>query len=328
MRRVSDPAQRRFGDGVAVAQVPDDVFHHHHRAFHHHSEIQRAQRQQIRRNPVHVETDGCEQQREWNGDRDDECAANISEEDKEDQRYQDHAHGEIVQDGPGGIVNQFAAVQKRDDGYPRWKNALAQLFHFLVNRDQSGVRVCALAQQNDAFDNVIVVDDPAVRAVNRVPDFAQTDFWSLRHLRNIANPQWCAALRLDDGLFYIVDTAKQPDGPHIDLLHTGFDETAAGIHIVVGQLLLHLRQIQTIRNQLVRIDANLIFPGYSSEADHVDYVRHRFELLCECPILERLQFHQVVLRIGAVQRVPIDLAHRTVIRANLRLDAIGERELG
>jgi hypothetical protein len=43
-----------------MGQVPDDVFHHHDRALHYHAEIQRAQRQQIRRNFIQVQADGRE----------------------------------------------------------------------------------------------------------------------------------------------------------------------------------------------------------------------------------------------------------------------------
>ena len=48
---------------------------------------------------------------------------------------------------------------------------------------------------------------------------------------------------------------------------------------------------------------NLIFLGGAAEAGHVDHVRHRLELLLQHPVLERLQFHQVVFGIGALQRV-------------------------
>ena len=68
-----------------AAQVAHDVLHHHHRAFHHHAEIQRAQRQQVRGNVAQVETDGREQQRERNGQRDDERAAHVAQEEKQDR---------------------------------------------------------------------------------------------------------------------------------------------------------------------------------------------------------------------------------------------------
>ena len=131
-----------------------------------------------------------------------------------------------------------------------------------------------------------------------------------------------AVLGLDHGLADIVDVAEQAQRAHVDLLQARLDETAAGIHVVVGQLLLHLAEVQTVGDQLVGIDAHLIFPRDAAEADHIHHVGHRLELLFEHPVLERLQLHQVVFRIGAVQRVPIDLAHRAVVGSDLRLQVL------
>ena len=47
-------------------------------------------------------------------------------------------------------------------------------------RVQRGVGVRALAQQHDAFDHVVVVDDLAVGAMDRLADLAQPDLRPLR----------------------------------------------------------------------------------------------------------------------------------------------------
>ena len=72
-----------------------------------------------------------------------------------------------------------------------------------------------------------------------------------------------------------------------------FEETAAGVGVVVGELLLHLADAQPVRDQFVGIDAHLILARSAAETDHVHYVRNGFELLLEHPILERLQLHQI-----------------------------------
>ena len=56
-----------------------------------------------------------------------------------------------------------------------------QLLHLVVNAVQRGVGFGAFAQQHDAFDHVVVVDDLAVRAVNRLADLAQPDLRALLH---------------------------------------------------------------------------------------------------------------------------------------------------
>ena len=50
----------------------------------------------------------------------------------------------------------------------------------LVDGFQRGVGIGALAQQHDAFHHVVVVDDLAVVAMDRLADLAQPDLRALR----------------------------------------------------------------------------------------------------------------------------------------------------
>ena len=97
--------------------VAHDVFHHDHGAIHDHAEIECAERKQIRRNVAEIEKNGGEKQCEGNRDRDDQRAANVAQEDKKNQRNQDHAVGEISQNRVGGVMHQFAAVEMGHEFY-------------------------------------------------------------------------------------------------------------------------------------------------------------------------------------------------------------------
>ena len=163
----------------------------------------------------------------------------------------------------------------------------------------------------------------AVGAVNGLADLAQPD------LRPLRRPSRCRSTR--SGVPFLVlrtvcsmscDVGDEADRAHVDLLQAGLDEAAAGVHVVVGELLLDLADAQAVGDQLVRIDAHLVFAGDAAEAGHVDDVGHRLELLLEHPVLERLQLHHVVRRIGAVQRVPVDLTDRAPVGAHLRLQVL------
>src|SRR6185369_2798371 len=57
------------------------------------------------------------------------------------------------------------------------------------------------------------------------------------------------------------------------------------------------------------------------------HVRHGFQLLGQYPILQGLQIHHVVSRIGTLQREEINLPHRTVIRTNGRLQPVWQIHL-
>ena len=64
-----------------------------------------------------VETNGSEQQRERNGRGDDEGAANIAEEQEQNERDQDHSFGKIVQHGVRGEVDERAAIEEGNNFY-------------------------------------------------------------------------------------------------------------------------------------------------------------------------------------------------------------------
>ena len=76
-----------------------DVFDHHDGAVDDHAKIQSSERQEVRGNVSQVQTNGGEQQRERNGRGDDEGAANIAEKQQQNERYQDHPFGKVVQHG-------------------------------------------------------------------------------------------------------------------------------------------------------------------------------------------------------------------------------------
>ena len=162
-----------------MRQHPHDVLDHHHGAFHDHAEVERAQRQQIRRNVPQVEADGGEQQRERNGQRDDQRAADIAQEDEQDHRNQDDAFGQVVHHRAGGQMQEVAAVEERNDLHAGRKNVIVQLLHLGVDRLERGIRVGALPQQHDARHHVVVVEDLPVRAVNGPAELAEPDFGSL-----------------------------------------------------------------------------------------------------------------------------------------------------
>jgi hypothetical protein len=86
-------------------------------------------------------------------------------------------------------------------------------------------------------------------------------------------------------------------------------------------------KLPPVGDQLIRIDADLILARGAPEAGYVHHVGHGLENLLDHPILERLQFHHVVLGIGAVQREEVDLADGAPVGSDLRLQAWRQRHL-
>ena len=112
--------------------MADDVFDHYHGAFHDHAEIQRAERQQVGGNVLQVQTNGGEQQGKRNRSGNDEGAADVAQEKKQNDRDQDHSFGQVVQHGVGGEVNQIAAIDERNDLHARGQDVIVHLLDFFV----------------------------------------------------------------------------------------------------------------------------------------------------------------------------------------------------
>ena len=100
----------------------------------------------------------------------------------------------LCKHGVGGQMNQVAAVEERDHLHAGRKNAVVQLLHFLVDRHERRVGLGALAQQHDAGDHVVVIDDLSIRQVPRPRELAQPDLGALLHHGDIAHPQRGAVL--------------------------------------------------------------------------------------------------------------------------------------
>ena len=64
---------------------------------------------------MQVQADCGEEQRKRHGEGDDDRAPSIPKKEKQDNDDQQDAFCEIVKHGVGGVVEQFAAIQKRDN---------------------------------------------------------------------------------------------------------------------------------------------------------------------------------------------------------------------
>ena len=116
--------------------MADDVFDDDDGAVNDHAEVECAEREEIGGNFVQVEADGGEEKRERDGERDDERAAGISQEEEKDYGDEQDAFGEIFEDGVRGEVHEIAAVEERDDFYAGREDLVVQLVNFLMDGEQ------------------------------------------------------------------------------------------------------------------------------------------------------------------------------------------------
>jgi len=124
--------------------------------------------------------------------------------------------------------------------------------------------------------------------VNRLADQTETDLGTLGDHRHVVDPDWRAILRLQHCRLMSGTSFIRPNRANVESLLAVLDETAAGVHVVIGQRLLHLRQAQSVADQLIRVDLHLVFARDAAEAGDVDNVRNGLQLLHDHPIVERL----------------------------------------
>ena len=156
----------------------------------------------------------------------------------------------------------------------------------------------------------------------------QSNSWALPHHCKILYPKSRSVLSRQNGLRDILGILIEPERTDVHLLEAGLHKAAAGIHVVVGQLLLHLANTQSVRDEFVRVDANLILSRSAPEIRHVDDIRYGLEFLQQDPVFNRSQIHQVIPRISASEGVPINLTDQPPVRTDLRLQPLRQIDLG
>ena len=225
-----------------MTQVADDVLHHHDGPVDDHAEVEGAQGKQVCRDMPQVETDRREEEREGDGEGHDEGPRN-SREKRVADRHEDEALGEVVEDRVRRMVDQVAPVVEGDHLHARGQDVLVQLFHLFVEAIDGRIEIGAFPHEHDAeTTSSLSMILPSARWI-ALPNRPSRIF----------GPCATAAMSLTlTGVpFFAVITvssispgANQPDGAHVDLLHACLDKASARVHVVVGELLLHLAYVK------------------------------------------------------------------------------------
>ena len=124
----------------------------------------------------------------------DERAANVAEEQKQNDRHQDEALGQVVQHGVGGELHQIAAIDEGNDLYAGRQNMVVQLLHFLMQSFERRFGIGAFPHRHPRGNHIVVVDDLSVFTANGPAELAEPDLRTLRHHRDILHAERRAAL--------------------------------------------------------------------------------------------------------------------------------------
>ena len=227
---------------------------------------------------------------------------------------QQHAHDHVVQDGVGRNVDQCAAVVDPLDPDAWRQHAHAvDLVHLGQDAGQGGQRLRAAPHQDDALDDVVVV----VLAGDAEPRLI-----AYRHRRHVGHQYRGAVARRQQRVADIVHRPDLADAAHDGRLRPDVDGVGTDIDIAVVQPVEHLLQGESVGQQAIEIDIDVVGLGLATPAGHVDHAGHRLQAALQDPILDRLEIgHRVARR--SDHPVTIDFADRAG-RRQCRLGAVGQ----
>src|SRR5580658_9152304 len=183
-----------------------------------------------------VEKDGREEQGKWNRKSNNEGPTNIPEKQKEDDRYQDHALAQVVQHRVQRVMKQIAAVEHGNDLHTLGQDVIVELVHLLMNPFDRGAFFGPLAHQHAALDDVGLIDNDAVRTMIGSGHMAQSNLGTPLHDCDVLYTNWSPIRGRQHGVLDVLHIAEKSECADVELLQALFNEAAAGVHVVVGQL--------------------------------------------------------------------------------------------
>ncbi len=195
---------------VFVRHVSHHVFHHDHRGVDHDAEINSAQRDKVGGGSgKHHSAEGNEK-RKRDVDRRDERGAVVSEEQDQDDRDEDHAEEQVLDDGMRRQADQHSAVVKRFDIHAgREEMVLPDVLDALVNTLQRRQRLAPVSHEDRSFHDIVFVV---------FSDDSQSRHASFVDPRDIAKSHRCTFLRGDGDVGDVAHSADQPDAAHRERL--------------------------------------------------------------------------------------------------------------
>ncbi len=189
---------------------------------------------------------------------DDQRAAHVAENRrKRIEHDEQHCRRSVAQHGVRGVVHEVAAVEERHELHACGSSRSFSSSILACRASSSLVGDGAFAQQHDAFDDVVVVDDGAESPwIWSCAETGRGGPWApARPRRGRGRGPACRSDTLTTVAPMSSVRLHQADGADVERLLAALDEAAAGIDVVRGNGLLDLADAQTVGDELVGIRA-------------------------------------------------------------------------
>ena len=209
-------------------------------------------------------------------------------------------------------MHQVAAVVIGADLHVLGQHLFVQLLGLLLDALQDVLGLFAAAHQDDAFHRVVVLVEP---------EFPQARGMANHHIADVADAHGSAIVAGHHDGANILGIARQAQAAHVVELPALRVKPAAGVGVVRGESLHHLRNRKVKAIEPCRIKQHLVLHHRAAKAGIVRHAGDRFISALQNPILEGFQILRRAVR--AFNDITIDKATGAVQRRQARLHAGG-----
>ena len=263
---------------LPVCQMIKDALHHDQRGIHDNAEIDGSERDQIRRLSNEDHHRKGKEQRERDSQGYDQGRAQMPQEDKQDDKNQDHAADENVRDGLHSRMNQGRAVVEgfnldTDRQFPG-----IEVLNLSSNLLKNIERLVPPLEKNDTFNDIVALIDT---------DLTQSNTGADRDLPQSPDENRCPRFFRHHHVFDICNPIDEAQSTNVVVLRANGQIIASDIGIAIGQGGHDLRQVDVVADQSSRIDIDVIFLGRPPECGHVDDTGNASKLATNLPVLNR-----------------------------------------
>ncbi|CDE62390.1 putative uncharacterized protein [Parabacteroides sp. CAG:409] len=278
------PAQLTSGQSFPI-NMCQDSFQDNNRAIHHNTEVDRSQTHQVGRNIRDAHQDESEQHGQRNDRRHNQSGTHISQENNQDHKHDQRAFDQVADHGRDIPIHQFRAVQIRLDMNTFGQHLLYflhPLFQFLG--DNIGIGSFQ-HHGNSAHAFAFAVFRHGTKAFGST----ETDFPDIADMNRNAAPVGYHDLL---NIFQLSDHTFRTDV--VGTIHL-LDVTSPRVLVVPTQGFEYFADRDIERVKRIRIDRHLILLQITTEAIDLNNPRNTRQLALHNPILNRAQFHRVIL---------------------------------
>src|ERR1035437_2034815 len=313
--------ERDLPDVVAIVAVllfvllglADDVLGHDDSRVYEHAngDGDSAQRHDVRRDARALHEQESAQYRERQRDGDHQDAAKVPQKQHVRQRDQNQLFDQRVAERVHCMIDEGAAVIERNDLDARGEARL-NLADLLLDCLNYLPRIGAIADD----------DHPARCFFPVLSENAAPELGAKLNTGHVANRYRRAVESAERDVLNVLQSANQADAAHHFLGVAYFDDLGADVVVASLHRGNHILERNVVGAQLHGIEIDLVLLYESANGGDFGHSGYGVQLVLDEPVLDGVKRTAVV---GALDRVPVDLAHSGCVRPHHRRHAGGQK---